>query len=449
MIKRAIAITACLAILTTGCAAPKNYSPIRTFDRIEDIDIAMKRNGVMSLSEIKLGLQQARTYNYTPGRDAAREGFSTAVGLSVFGLEKIGLATPMAPAMSAAAGYLTIMSAVQTALALAAYQKNTLQAHIKLSKIVEVRRSRNKQFADLLSTIIDATMSAQEKEEFLKPLRVCPWLYFLDGIIEPLNVQSYIYASGQEDLGGGKMGSAASSTMGNKVILTLRYGLEMKGRSQDDNMCGSAAAEKYCGDMIAVVAGQYKKPPTQPPGPQNATGDSKAFLPSNKQEPHEQHREANMARDAVTTTAIVPTTTTTETHNSPERFVVFGDIVLDTETKLMWPLRDNGKDLNWREAEQYCKDFRGGGHTDWRMPTQSELQSLYDRTAPPQTVQCHAPLNVLIAASPISISCPWIWSSETKGEQAGGFLFDRGVKAWMHQYSTYGSRVIPVRATVK
>jgi hypothetical protein len=54
--------------------------------------------------------------------------------------------------------------------------------------------------------------------------------------------------------------------------------------------------------------------------------------------------------------------------------------VLDTKTKLMWADKDNGKTVKWVDANSYCESYRGGGYTDWRMPTVDELVSLYDET---------------------------------------------------------------------
>jgi len=52
----------------------------------------------------------------------------------------------------------------------------------------------------------------------------------------------------------------------------------------------------------------------------------------------------------------------------------------------MWAAKDSGSDINWANAKSYCKNYRGGGYTDWRMPTQDELASLYDRSCPLQKV---------------------------------------------------------------
>jgi len=61
------------------------------------------------------------------------------------------------------------------------------------------------------------------------------------------------------------------------------------------------------------------------------------------------------------------------------RFIAYDNgTVLDTKTNLMWAAKDNDNDINWADAKSYCENYRGGGYTDWRMPTQDELSGLYD-----------------------------------------------------------------------
>lgn len=63
------------------------------------------------------------------------------------------------------------------------------------------------------------------------------------------------------------------------------------------------------------------------------------------------------------------------------RFIVYDNgTVLDTRTNLMWAAKDNGSNINWQNAKEYCENYRGGGYTDWRVPTQDELAGLYDRS---------------------------------------------------------------------
>src|SRR5271157_1154332 len=64
---------------------------------------------------------------------------------------------------------------------------------------------------------------------------------------------------------------------------------------------------------------------------------------------------------------------------SDGRFIAYNNgTVLDTKTKLMWAVKDNGTDINWADAKSYCNNYRGGGYKNWRMPTQDELTGLYD-----------------------------------------------------------------------
>jgi hypothetical protein len=100
--------------------------------------------------------------------------------------------------------------------------------------------------------------------------------------------------------------------------------------------------------------------------------------------------------------------------------------VTDTKTGLLWAAKDNGKDINWANAKQYCATFSAGGHRDWCLPTQDELAGLYDK----EEQGGHTPL--------ISLSncCPW--ASETSGSQAAYFHFPTGKRYWDHQ--SYGSR---------
>ncbi len=50
--------------------------------------------------------------------------------------------------------------------------------------------------------------------------------------------------------------------------------------------------------------------------------------------------------------------------------------VTDTQTGLMWADHDNGSNINWSNAKNYCEGYNGGGKSGWRMPTLDELRSL-------------------------------------------------------------------------
>ena len=55
-------------------------------------------------------------------------------------------------------------------------------------------------------------------------------------------------------------------------------------------------------------------------------------------------------------------------------------IWVDPSTSLMWTRKDNGKDVDWREAMKYCHGLRLNGFSDWRLANLAELQGIYDKT---------------------------------------------------------------------
>jgi hypothetical protein len=122
-----------------------------------------------------------------------------------------------------------------------------------------------------------------------------------------------------------------------------------------------------------------------------------------------------------------------------DRFVDHGDgSVTDTKTGLMWAAKDNGSPINWPNALSYCRNYSGGGHTDWRMPTLAELTSLYD---PKDKNKRGYHVNKLIDTS--AQSC---WASETRGFKAARFNFTYGQAYWLRQSYSGPTRVLPVRA---
>jgi hypothetical protein len=72
----------------------------------------------------------------------------------------------------------------------------------------------------------------------------------------------------------------------------------------------------------------------------------------------------------------------------------------------MWAAKDNGNLINWQTARSYCQNYNGGSRTDWRIPTLTELASLYD----PKEKNKHGyRVNRLIDIS--AASC---WASDTR-----------------------------------
>lgn len=129
------------------------------------------------------------------------------------------------------------------------------------------------------------------------------------------------------------------------------------------------------------------------------------------------------------------------------RFIALGNgTVMDKKPGLMWAARDNGEDIDWQGAKRYCENFRGGGYTDWRMPTTDELAGIYDETSDKRY------------KSPefIELTAYYIWASEIEGSKGaylnfGGvckgahFNFSGGRPYWYGQLDPGNLRALPVR----
>jgi hypothetical protein len=126
------------------------------------------------------------------------------------------------------------------------------------------------------------------------------------------------------------------------------------------------------------------------------------------------------------------------------RFTAYdNETVLDTQTNLMWAAKDNGDNINWANAKSYCENYRGGGYTDWRMPTQDELAGLYVSSKGYKATQrnYNVKLTELIQ---LSACCPW--ANETRELSAAIFFFRDGGRSWAPPSIQRDCRALPVRS---
>lgn len=127
------------------------------------------------------------------------------------------------------------------------------------------------------------------------------------------------------------------------------------------------------------------------------------------------------------------------------RFIAYSNgTVLDTSTNLMWANRDNGFTILWSDAMNYCQKYRGGGYTDWRMPTQDELAGLSD---PTNTYLSDSGFPVHITGL-IRITSANPWASDSYDSKAAYFDFSISKRGWFNQtWNGNGSvRALPVRS---
>jgi hypothetical protein len=119
--------------------------------------------------------------------------------------------------------------------------------------------------------------------------------------------------------------------------------------------------------------------------------------------------------------------------------------VLDTQTNLMWAAKDNGSDISFTSAKSYCDNYRGGGYSDWRIPTQGELMGLFDGKKS-RPASCDRRFNIHVATELINISCVASWASEIRGSDAAYLSFGSGRRYWGPQSSEISTRILPVRS---
>jgi Protein of unknown function (DUF1566) len=128
------------------------------------------------------------------------------------------------------------------------------------------------------------------------------------------------------------------------------------------------------------------------------------------------------------------------------RFIAYDDgTVLDTKTKLMWAAKDNGYGLNWANAKYYCENYHLGGYTDWRMPTQEELEGLYDDA---KTYLSDCGFDVHLTEF-IRLTCIASWASDGRGPAAARFRYYDGTSYSYYLWSENATRILPVRRSGK
>ena len=129
------------------------------------------------------------------------------------------------------------------------------------------------------------------------------------------------------------------------------------------------------------------------------------------------------------------------------RFIAYdNETVLDTQTNLMWAAKDNGSDISFTSAKSYCDNYRGGGYTDWRIPTQDELVGLFDGSKS-RPAACDRRFNIHVATEFINITCVASWASEIRDSDAAYLSFGSGRRYWGPQSSEISTRMLPVRST--
>jgi hypothetical protein len=106
----------------------------------------------------------------------------------------------------------------------------------------------------------------------------------------------------------------------------------------------------------------------------------------------------------------------------------------DPATGLTWALHDNGKAVNWSQANNYCRNLNLAGYTNWRLPTIDELAAMHD---PNRANRMHIKGGIQVTG--------WEWSSNT--QNAFGEISARTFDFSYGRRDSYpAQRDIPLRA---
>jgi formylglycine-generating enzyme required for sulfatase activity len=108
----------------------------------------------------------------------------------------------------------------------------------------------------------------------------------------------------------------------------------------------------------------------------------------------------------------------------------------DLSTRLMWALEDNGTNINWYDAAEYCQKSSLGGYSDWRMPTIDELANIYDKSQRDGAYYIKGGIH-------LTMCC--VWSSSKSSDGAWNFGFGNGERYSNGLYYPRDVRALCVR----
>jgi Protein of unknown function (DUF1566) len=154
---------------------------------------------------------------------------------------------------------------------------------------------------------------------------------------------------------------------------------EAKGRIEAG---GSAKAKVEAGQHVVVAASEDGADQVQQLSDVNPIGQTVVSIELKpvrtarlKAEQQARDKAAQLARDMAVQEANVKAA-----QQAREKAAIddAGKVWTDPATRLTWTKKDNGSDVNWQKAMNYCRNLRLAGNSDWRLPAISELSDLYD-----------------------------------------------------------------------
>jgi len=132
-----------------------------------------------------------------------------------------------------------------------------------------------------------------------------------------------------------------------------------------------------------------------------------------------------------------------------QRFIDHGNgTVTDRKLGLMWAKNDNQADIFWSQIQSWlANDFPDSIpqlYGNWRLPTISEVQSLFVEDAKYEGYRTDCEHAVKIVPQ-IRLSCILIWTSDSALGLPLAFNFNIGSAFTIDLHDNKGCRVLPVR----
>ena len=87
----------------------------------------------------------------------------------------------------------------------------------------------------------------------------------------------------------------------------------------------------------------------------------------------------------------------------------------DSTTGLMWTKKDNGHNITWQRASDFCKNLQLAGYSNWRMPEIDELQGIFDANVGDDHVKGN-----------LQLSTSWQWSNTPGSSSKEAFWLSFG-----------------------
>lgn len=133
-----------------------------------------------------------------------------------------------------------------------------------------------------------------------------------------------------------------------------------------------------------------------------------------------------------------------------QRFIDHGNgTVTDRKLGLMWAKTDNQANIFWNQIQNWLtEDFPDTIpelYDNWRLPTTSELQSLFveDPNYNGYQTLCGLPVKIV---PQIRLSCVLVWTSDMALGLPLAFDFNLGSAFTVDLHDNKGCRVLPVRS---